>query len=101
MMGGVAVSDRHPLKVDRSSDPDVNSAAVFGKAQCLGQQFWHQMDHAQRGDFDAAKRRLTMTPLRQMMWLNGSGTSYREIAVVLQIAHSRAQNSGEQSRSDY
>jgi hypothetical protein len=32
-----------------------------------------------------AKRRLTMRPLRQMLRLAGSGTSSREIAVVLGI----------------
>lgn len=35
-----------------------------------------------------AKRRLTMRQLRQMLRLAGSGTSSREIAVVLGIARS-------------
>ena len=39
-----------------------------------------------------AKRRLTMRQLRQMLRLAGSGTSSREIAVVLGIARSTVQD---------
>ncbi|MER8747501.1 hypothetical protein NKH54_31365 [Mesorhizobium sp. M1004] len=39
-----------------------------------------------------AKRRLTMRQLRQMLRLAGSGTSSREITVVLGIARSTAQD---------
>ena len=39
-----------------------------------------------------AKRRLTMRQLRQMLRLAGSGTSSREIAVVLGVARSTVQD---------
>lgn len=39
-----------------------------------------------------AKRRLTVRQLRQMLRLAGSGTSSREIAVVLDVARSTVQN---------
>ncbi|RWQ44976.1 MAG: hypothetical protein EOS84_31825, partial [Mesorhizobium sp.] len=39
-----------------------------------------------------AKRRLTMRQLRQMLRLGGSGTSSREIAVVLGTARSTVQD---------
>jgi len=57
----------------------------------LGQQLWHQLNHAQRGDFDAGKEKAD-DELRQMLWLAGSGTSSREIAVVLGIARSTVQD---------
>ncbi|MCY1341056.1 hypothetical protein D9M69_269880 [compost metagenome] len=39
-----------------------------------------------------AKRRLTMRQLRQMLRLAGSGTSSREIAVILGVARSTVQD---------
>lgn len=44
-----------------------------------------------------AKRRLTMRQLRQMLRLAGSGTSSREIAVMLGVARSTVQDNLKQA----
>lgn len=93
---GIVCGFRH--EVGRHSDQrpatvPIKDWPVFGPEDyLLGKQLWYQVPRRKQGDFDVGEEKPDLRQLRQMLRLAGSGTSSREIAVILGIARITGQD---------